>query len=145
LPPSHKSLLPDLLSARKAALIIEEVSDGLEILPGKLYLCPPAQEVGIENGAFRVTSQSRKHINLPIDEFLISLAEYAVERAIAVIFSGAGTDGARGVHAVRTAGGTVFVQDPATAEFSAMPLAALGTGQVDAVLTPEDIAREILK
>jgi two-component system CheB/CheR fusion protein len=145
LSPSHKSLLPDLLSSRNAALTIEEVSDGLEILPGKLYLCPPAQEVRIENDAFRVTPQSRKHIHLPIDEFFISLAEYAVERAIAVIFSGAGTDGARGVHAVRTAGGTVFVQDPATAEFSAMPLAALGTGQVDAVLTPEDIAREILK
>ena len=145
LSPSHKSLLPDLLSSRKAALIIEEVSEGLEILPGKLYLCPPAQEVRIENGAFRVTPQSRKHIHLPIDELFISLAEYAVERAIAVIFSGAGTDGARGVHAIRTAGGTVFVQDPATAEFSAMPLAALGTGQVDAVLTPEDIAREILK
>ena len=88
---------------------------------------------------------SREHMHLPIDEFFISLAEDAAERAIAVIFSGAGTDGARGVHAIRTAGGTVFVQDPATAEFSAMPLAALGTGQVDAVLTPEEIAREILK
>ena len=145
LSPSHKSLLPDLLSSRKSALIIEEVSDGLEILPGRLYLCPPAQEVRIEKGIFRVTPQSHKHVHLPIDEFFISLAEYAAERAIAVIFSGAGTDGARGVHAVRTAGGTVFVQDPATAEFSAMPLAALGTGQVDAVLTPEEIAREILK
>ena len=84
-------------------------------------------------------------MHLPIDEFFISLAENVAERAIAVIFSGAGTDGARGVHAVRRAGGTVFVQDPATAEFSAMPLAALGTGQVDGVLSPEDIAREILK
>ncbi len=145
LSPAHKSLLPELLSARKSTLIIEEVSDGLEILPGRLYLCPPAQEVRVEKGIFRLTSYSHKHVHLPIDEFFISLAEDAVERAIAVIFSGAGTDGARGVHAIRTAGGTVFVQDPATAEFSAMPLAALGTGQVDAVLTPEEIAREILK
>jgi len=145
LPPAHKSLLPELLSSRKSALSIEEVSDGLEILPGRFFLCPPAQEVRIEKGVFRVTSHAHKHLHLPIDELFISLAEDAVERAIAVIFSGAGTDGARGVHAVRTAGGTVFVQDPATAEFSAMPLAALGTGQVDAVLAPEEIAREILK
>ena len=82
-------------------------------------------------------------MHLPIDEFLVSLAEDAAERAIAVIFSGAGTDGARGVQAVRTAGGTVFVQDPETAEFSGMPLAAINTGQVDGVLPPADIAREI--
>ena len=57
LSPAHKNLLPELLSARKPALIIEEVSDGIEILPGKLYLCPPAQEVGIEKGTFRVASR----------------------------------------------------------------------------------------
>ena len=56
LSPAHKSLLPELLSSRKSALIIEEASDGLEILPGRLYLCPPAQEVRIEKGVFRVTS-----------------------------------------------------------------------------------------
>ncbi|MGD0231406.1 MAG: CheR family methyltransferase, partial [Syntrophorhabdales bacterium] len=122
-----------------------QVADGLKILPGRLYLCPPAQEVRIEKGIFRVVSLSRKHMHLPIDEFFISLSEDAGERAIAVIFSGAGTDGARGVNAIRTAGGTVFVQDPQTAEVSAMPLAALGTGQVDGVLIPEEIAREILK
>jgi two-component system CheB/CheR fusion protein len=144
LSPTHKNLLPELLSARKSALSIEEASDGLEIIPGRLYLCPPREEVRIEKTVFRVASQTREHKHLPIDEFFISLAEDAAERAIAVIFSGAGTDGARGVHAVRTAGGTVFVQDPATADFSAMPLAALATGQVDAVLPPEEIAREIL-
>ncbi|MGD0232189.1 MAG: chemotaxis protein CheB, partial [Syntrophorhabdales bacterium] len=143
--PAHKNLLPDLLSARKPALIIEEVADGLGILPDRLYICPPAQEVGIEKGTFRVAPRSREHMHFPIDEFFISLSEDVAERAIAVILSGAGTDGARGVHAVRRAGGTVFVQDPPTAEFSAMPLAALGTGQVDGVLSPEDIAREILK
>ena len=62
-----------------------------------------------------------------------------------MIFSGAGTDGARGCQAIRTAGGTVFVQDPQTAEFDSMPLAAIATGQADAVLSPEDIAAELLK
>ncbi|MGD0232366.1 MAG: chemotaxis protein CheB [Syntrophorhabdales bacterium] len=68
LSPTHKSFLPELLSSRKSAVSIEEASDGLEILPGKLYLCPPAQEVRIEKGIFRVTTHSHKHMYLPIDE-----------------------------------------------------------------------------
>ena len=145
LPPAHKSLLPELLSSRKSALIDRRGIRRPRNPSRKALHLPPGTRGQDRNGYLPRDSHSHKHVHLPIDEFFISLAEYAAERAIAVIFSGAGTDGARGVHAVRTAGGTVFVQDPATAEFSAMPLAALGTGQVDAVLTPEEIAREILK
>ena len=141
----HKNLLPDLLRSRTRGLDIQEASDGLDLVPGKVYLCPPAREVRIEKGMFRVISRSRQHVHLPIDELLVSLSEDAAERTIAVILSGAGTDGARGVQAVKTQGGTVFVQDPASAEFPDMPLAAINTGRIDGVLTPEDIAREILK
>ncbi len=145
LSPKHKNLLPELLRSRTTDLQIEEIEDGLEILPGRLYLCPPAKEIRIQKGIFRIASHIHQHVHLPIDEFFASLAEDVAERAIAVILSGAGTDGARGVQAVRSAGGTVFVQDPATAEFPAMPLAAINTGQMDGVLSPQDIAREILK
>lgn len=145
LSPKHKSLLPELLRNRRPGLDISEISDGMEVLPGKLYLCPPGNEIKIMKSVFRVSVPSKEHFHLPIDEFFSSLAEEAGERVIAVIFSGAGTDGARGVQAIRNAGGTVFVQDPETAEFPAMPAAAIGTGQADGVLPPEDIAREIVK
>jgi two-component system CheB/CheR fusion protein len=145
LSPKHKSLLPELLRNRRPGLDINEISDGMEVLPGKLYLCPPGKEIRIVKTAFRVSAPSGEHFHLPIDEFFSSLAEEAGERVIAVIFSGAGTDGARGVQAIRNAGGTVFVQDPSTAEFPAMPAAAIDTGQVDGVLPPEELAREILK
>ena len=145
LSPRHKNLLPELLRSRVPGLKIEEVSEGLAMLPGILYLCPPAREVRIEKGSFRVTSRPRQHTHLPIDELLISLSEDAPERAIAVILSGAGTDGARGVQALRTQGGTVFIQDPATAEYPDMPLAAINTGQTDGVFPPESIAAEILR
>ena len=141
----HKSLLAELLSAKRPSLAIQEISEGLKALPGRLYLCPPGREVRVRGGFFRLTVHPEGLIHLPIDEFLASLAEDAAERAIAVIFSGAGTDGARGSRAIRDAGGTVFVQDPATAEFSSMPLSVIATGQADAVLSPEDICREILK
>jgi two-component system, chemotaxis family, CheB/CheR fusion protein len=145
LSPKHKNLLPELLRSRMRGLHIEEASEGLTILPGMVYLCPPASEVRIEKDIFRVTSRSRPHTHLPIDELLVSLSEDSPDRTIAVILSGAGTDGARGVQAVKTGGGTVFVQDPMTAEFPDMPLAAIGTGHVDTVAQPQEIAREILR
>ncbi len=145
LSPKHKNLLPELLRSRTKGLRIAEITNNLVIAPGTLYLCPPAGEVRIRNGLFRLASRSKEHLHLPIDEFLVSLSEGLPERTIAVIFSGAGTDGARGVQAVRTSGGTVFIQDPATAEYPDMPLAAINTGQMDGVLPVEEIAREILK
>ena len=141
----HRSLLPELLHNRKPHMRIEDISDGLKAVPGKLFLCPPGQEVRIEEGIFHLMPPPEDHVHLPIDEFFISLAEDVRDRAIAVIFSGAGTDGARGIQAVRNAGGTVFVQDPATAEFPGMPLSAIDTGQVDKVLPPDLVAGEIMK
>jgi two-component system CheB/CheR fusion protein len=145
LSPKHKSLLPGLLRARNPDLEIEEVSEGPEVVPGKLYLCPPGKNIRIQKGVFHVESPPSKRVSLPIDELFFSLSEEAENRAIAVIFSGAGTDGARGIQAIRNMGGTVIVQDPDTAEFDGMPRAAVGTGRVDGVFSPEDIAREVLK
>ncbi len=145
LSPTHRSLLPELLAKGTPHLEVLEIEDNMEALPGKLFLCPPGKEIKIQNGFFHLTAPQQEHVHLPIDEFFISLAEEAEDRAIAVILSGAGTDGARGIQAIRSSGGTVFVQDPSTAEFPGMPLAAIGTGQVDEVLKPEDISREIVK
>jgi two-component system, chemotaxis family, CheB/CheR fusion protein len=141
----HKSLLPELLGARRPSLVIQQISDGLKVQPGRLYLAPPGREVRLQNGLFQTTVHTEGLIHLPIDEFLSSLAENTGDHSIAVIFSGAGTDGARGCQAIRAAGGTVFVQDPQTAAFDSMPLAAIATGQADAMLSPEGIVAELLK
>jgi len=145
LSPAHKSLMPEILRSKWRDYEFIEIDDGLQLLPGRLYLCPPAIEVRIHEGAFRVISRPDEHIHFPIDEFLVSLAEDTAERAVAVIFSGAGTDGVRGIQAIRNEGGAVFVQDPATAQFPELPQAAIKTGLVDSVLPPPDIAREIVK
>ncbi len=145
LSPTHKSLMPEILRQKWRDLEFIEIDDGLQLLPGRIYLCPPAIEVRFIKGVFRVIARPDEHIHFPIDEFLVSLAEDASERAIAVIFSGAGTDGVRGIQAVRIEGGTVFVQNPATAQFPELPQAAIRTEKVDSVLPPADIAREIVK
>ena len=145
LSPKHTSLMPGILRSSRPDLDIVELSDGLQVLPGKLYICPPAKEVTLHKSVFRVMDRPEDHQHLPVDELLVSLAEDAAEQSVAVILSGAGTDGARGVQAVRAAGGTIFVQDPSSAEFPGMPLAAIDTGDADDVLAPPDIAKEILK
>jgi two-component system, chemotaxis family, CheB/CheR fusion protein len=145
LSPDHQNLLLDLVRSRSKQRIVEEVSDGLTLEPDKVYLCPPAGEVRIEKGVFRVIPRVHKHVHLPIDELFLSLSEGNPEAAVAVILSGAGTDGARGVQALKSRGGTVFVQDPVSAEYPDMPVAAINATVVDAVLPPEGIAKEILK
>ncbi|HET6514429.1 MAG TPA: CheR family methyltransferase [Thermodesulfovibrionales bacterium] len=145
LSPKHENHLPDLVRKGRPDLDSREISNGLEVLPGKIYLCPPGKEIKILKESFLVSDPPEDHVHLPIDEFFISLAEVIGERAVAVIFSGAGTDGARGVKAIRNAGGTVFVQDPETAEFPEMPAAVINAGQADAALPPDEIAREIQK
>jgi two-component system CheB/CheR fusion protein len=82
---------------------------------------------------------------MAIDSFLRSLAQECGSRAIGVILSGAGTDGAGGLEAVKAAGGMTFAQDPATAKFDSMPQAAIDTGSVDFVLSPEAIGAELVK
>src|SRR5690606_28507806 len=81
--------------------------------------------------------------SLPIDTFLRSLAQEVGVRAIAVILSGTGSDGARGVREIKAAGGRVIVQDPADAEFDGMPENALAAGVADAVLPAAEIPAEI--
>ena len=92
-----------------------------------------SDEVRIDNGTFRIPSRLKPHTHFPVDELLVAFSQDAPDRVVAVILSGEGTDGARGVRAVRKAGGTVFAQDPATAEHPDMPLAAIDTGQTDGV------------
>jgi len=141
----HKSILAELLNKARPDLEIFDVTDNLELLPGKIYLCPPGQDVRINKGKFQTLLPLGEHVHLPIDEFFTSVAKEAGPKVIGVVFSGAGTDGARGVQTIRTQGGSVFVQEPSTAEFPFMPLAAIDSVQVDGVLAPEEIAREILR
>ena len=80
-----------------------------------------------------------------IDGFLESLAADLGKRAIAIVLSGTGSDGAAGAMRVKQHGGLVFAQDPTTAEHDGMPQAAIWTGAVDHVLPAEQIAQAILQ
>ncbi len=146
LDPKHESNLGEIL-ARVSAIPVQPAADGLEIEQNHLYVIPPDTGLEIANQTLRVIPRcvTSSGLHMPIDHFIRSLAQECGSRAIGVILSGAGTDGAAGLDAVKAAGGVTFAQDPATAKFDSMPRAAIARGCVDFVLSPEAIAAELAR
>jgi two-component system chemotaxis response regulator CheB len=134
LSPDHRSLLADLLGGR-AAVRVHQASDGERIEAGTAYIAPPNQHLLAEPGNVRLmrTPEVRHH-RPSIDLLFESVAANYGPRAIAVVLSGSGNDGSTGIRAIKLAGGTTITEDPAKAEFSSMPYAAIATGCVDMVL-----------
>ncbi|PSR53555.1 chemotaxis protein [Adhaeribacter arboris] len=140
LSPTHKSLMPELLT-KHTTMTIMEARDGLMLQPNCIYLIPNKNTLTIQQGKLRLADKNQSSVpNMAIDTFLHSLATDTGKRSIAVILSGTGSDGTRGLEAIKAAGGVVVVQDPATAHFDGMPNSAIATGLADAVLAPKKIA-----
>lgn len=145
LSPDFKSLMKELLE-RRTRMMVKRVEDGMTIEPNIVYLITPRNNLVIEDGTLKLIEQNefpRQQPNFPIDIFLDSLAKDRGDRAIAVVLSGTGSDGTRGLQSISEAGGLTFAQSPATAEFDGMPQSAIATGIVDQVLPPQEIARTI--
>ena len=147
LSPDYKSLMVELL-AKRTTIPVKRAEDGMKVLPDHIYLIPPQKNLRIFHGKLILIDQDHRHgpvqgLNLPIDIFLRSLAEDQGDRAIAVILSGTGSDGTRGVSAVKEAGGMVMVQDPETARFDGMPKSAIATGLADFVLPPREMPAQL--
>ncbi|MEO2088456.1 MAG: chemotaxis protein CheB, partial [Gemmataceae bacterium] len=139
LSPDFKSLTSDIL-ARRTRLPIRVVEDGMPLLPDAAYLIPPRKDMIVRGGRLLLTDKDLDQlVALPIDHFFRSVAQEAGDRAVAVILSGTGSDGSRGVRDVRQAGGLVVVQDPDTAKFDGMPRSALDAVPDALLLAPEAI------
>jgi two-component system, chemotaxis family, CheB/CheR fusion protein len=143
LSPDYKSLMVELLS-RRTHMNVVRVEDGMVVEPNSIYLITPKNNMIIFDGRLLLTEQERTHINLPIDIFFRSLAEDQGANAIGIILSGTGSDGMRGVRAIKEAGGMVMVQAEETAKFDGMPRAALSTGLVDFVLPLEEMPAQLI-
>ena len=144
LSPDHESALPALL-ASKTTMPVLEAREGLALTPDHVYVTPPGVRLTIKHDSLHVgarPSRPRGPLRL-IDDFLLSLAKSASGRAIGIILSGTGSDGTRGLQAIRDAGGTTFAQEPGSSAFDSMPLSAINAGCVDHVLSPEEIARKL--
>ncbi len=139
--PSQPTHLPDLLSAC-TDLPVTLLDDETILAPAHIYILRAGRVItGIDKG-HAVLSERRASTTIPhtIDALFAFLAEAYGNRSIGVVLSGTGSDGERGMRAIKAASGTAFVQDPASADFPGMPQAVIDAGLADFVLEPEEIA-----
>jgi two-component system CheB/CheR fusion protein len=116
--------------------------DGVVAEQDHIYLIPANTTLTMSGRRIRVTPDASK-LHHPGDILFASLAEERGDRAIGVVLSGGGSDGALGIRAIRQGGGTTFAQYPGSARFTSMPISAIETGCVAFVLRPNEIAREL--
>jgi two-component system CheB/CheR fusion protein len=144
LSPDYKSMMVELLS-KKTKIPVKRAEDGMQIHANTIYLIPPKKNLRIFHGKLLLSDQDHSRgINLPIDIFLNSLAEDQGERAAGVILSGTGSDGMRGIRAIKEQGGLVMVQTETSAKFDGMPRAAISTGFADFILSPADMPDQLI-
>jgi len=145
LDPRHRSLLAEILE-RRTAVKVKQAVDGEPLLPGTVFTAPPNHHLLIDtDGTVSLTQSELVHFVRPSADLMFdSLAATFKGRAIAVVLTGTGSDGAMGISAIKKMGGTVLAQDEATSDFYGMPAAAVHTGDVDLVLPLDEIAPAIL-
>ena len=141
LDPRHRSLMAEILGKR-TALRVREAHEGDRLEKGLASIAPPNRHLLVNaDGTLSLSQSELVHFVRPSADLLFeSTAASYRERAIAVVLSGSGRDGAMGVKAIKKMGGTVIVQDARTSEFFGMPEAAQQTGLVDFVLPLHEIA-----
>ena len=125
LSPRRPSLLSSLF-ARRCALPVREPFDKEPVGSG-IFFAPPDYHLMVERDhTFALTIEPPVNWSRPsIDVLFESVADAYGAGAVAVVLTGASADGAKGARAIRAAGGTVMVQSPATADATAMPVAAI--------------------
>jgi two-component system chemotaxis response regulator CheB len=142
--PERRSMLPELLG-RRTDLHVKQAEDGDVLEDGWVYVAgPDAHLVVTAEHRLRLDTGPPVHYARPAaDVLLTSLAGAYDGSCLAVVLTGAGTDGADGARAVKAAGGRVVAQDRSSSEHFGMPGAAIATGSVDDVLSLPEIAPAI--
>ena len=145
LSPDFKSLMVELL-ARWTNMPIHRVDDGMQVQANHIYLIPPKMEISIVGNVLHLVCKNpHDGLSMPIDVFFNSLAKSWESQGVAIVLSGTGSDGSRGIRGVHEAGGLVISQSIDSAKFDGMPKSAEKTGVVDLVIEPEAIAGTLIR
>jgi chemotaxis response regulator CheB len=131
---------------RYTQMPVELITEGLVLKPNQVFIIPAQRDLHILDGEFRLKPISKPR-GWPdvITVFLHSLTQHWNGKLIAVIVSGYDGDGAAALCGIKEAGGTTIAQKLETAAQPDMPESAIATGCIDFVLSPEDIAQEIVR
>jgi two-component system CheB/CheR fusion protein len=143
LSPDFKSMMDQLLS-KYTEMPIVQAESGQSVRANRVYLVPAGKLLRIDNGAIVLSELPKENrINLPINAIFANLALDSKIGIIGIILSGTGSDGCRGIVALKEVGALVIAQDPEEAQFNGMPQNAIGTGAVDFVLKTSEMPEYI--
>jgi two-component system, chemotaxis family, protein-glutamate methylesterase/glutaminase len=141
----YRSILDTILS-RFTSMHVVRMKGGDIIRPNTVYVMPENVKVYVKNGSLILKPREQDYlINKTIDEFFHSLGEDQKDKAVAIVFSGMGTDGIEGVKTIHEFGGTVLVQDPASTTFKSMPDTIIKEDHPDRVLPPAELAHNLIR
>lgn len=140
LSPDHKSLMSSLL-ARHTHMDVVMAEGDMPLEANRVHLIPPGAMMSLRTSdRLWLTRKSPREFSLPIDTFMLSMAELAGPRGVGVILSGTGSDGSKGMQALASKGALLMVQDPDSAKFDGMPRSAISTGLDAHIAPPEELA-----
>ena len=143
LSPDHKSMLTPILS-KVTSMKVQDIDDMEKMEPDNFYVIPYDKEIEVIDGHIKLLPRLKNRTsNLSIDVLFSSLAETHKENVVGIVLSGSANDGTRGLKEIKLAGGITFAQDD-SAKFSSMPNSAIAEGVVDFVLSPKDMAAELV-
>jgi two-component system CheB/CheR fusion protein len=142
--PGKVSLLPELI-ARRCKMPVAKVTEPTPLEPNKVYVQPPGATLGLLKGElFPFEPDTENAKPFPIDFFFRTLAQDQRDRAVGIVLSGTGSDGTKGLKEIRAVSGLVMAQDESTARYPGMPHSASVALQLDFVLAPREMARQLL-
>jgi two-component system, chemotaxis family, CheB/CheR fusion protein len=144
LAPNHKSLLTELIQ-RCTNMKVYEVENAMKVQKNCIYIIPPNYDMKIYLGTLYLENIPKmKSQHLPINLFFNSLAKDKLDKSIAIVLSGTGSDGKEGIKAIKEVRGFVLAQSIESAKSDGMPKSAISTGIVDNILSPDEMPEKIV-
>ncbi|MBK6596369.1 MAG: chemotaxis protein CheB [Burkholderiales bacterium] len=145
---NHITLFPTQLHTllpQYTQMPVELITDRLQVQANRVYIIPANRDLHVDGEDFRLAPISKPR-GWPdvITVFLTSLSQCWTGKLVAVIVSGLDGDGSAAMCTIQAMGGTTIAQKPSTATEPDMPESAMASGCIDFVLSPEDIAQEII-
>jgi two-component system CheB/CheR fusion protein len=148
LPADRKSMLSGILS-RWTTMPVVEATHGTQIQANHVYVPPPHAIVTLEDGrlGIELPAQNSDRVFRPIDGFFDSLGTAMREKAVGIVLSGTGSDGALGLKAIKECGGLTIAQgsNGTAPQYGEMPAGAIATGAVDLIAPVEQIPAHLLR
>lgn len=143
LSPNHKSLLTSILS-HVTDMKVQEIENMEKIVVNNVYVIPNNKKIEVTDGHIKLLPRLKGGTPISVDILFESLAETHKENVVGIILSGNGSDGKKGLEAIKKMGGVTMAQD-ASAQSGGMPKASIDSGIVDFVLSPKGIARKLIQ